>query len=402
MPPRQRIEAPVTFKAYLICAFAAFAGVLFGYESGYVASVLGMREFKKQYGHAIPVTEDNPIGYDYETWQKSLIVSILSVGTFTGALAAGWLADVIGRRLTLIGPGCCVFIVGVTVQLTAPSIPGLVAGRLISGLGVGFISSSNILYMSEIAPRRVRGAIVSAYQFAITVGLMLASCVGYATKDLQSSAAYRVPIAMQLPFAAILAIGLFHLPESPRFWVKQGRLDKAAHALARLRDQPVDSLSIEDELSEIVASQENEANNGQSSWMGCFHGRLMDSSSNCRKIWIGTALQMMQQWTGINFIFYYNTTFFIQVGLYNPFLISMITTVVNVASTPISFYTVEKFGRRSLLVYGAIGMCFCEFIIAIVGVSAGASERANYVLIAFVCIYVCFFASTWVSPQHSQ
>lgn len=134
----------MTFKAYLMCAFAAFAGVLFGYDSGYISSVLGMPEFKRQYGHAVAVTEDNFIGYDYYTWQKSLIVSILSVGTFTGALVAGWLADAIGRRLTIIG-GCCVFVVGVTIQLSAPSIPGLVAGRLISGLGVGFISSSNIL-----------------------------------------------------------------------------------------------------------------------------------------------------------------------------------------------------------------------------------------------------------------
>lgn len=397
MQARQRIEAPVTTKAYLICAFAAFAGVLFGYDSGYIASVLAMKEFREQYGHLIPATRDSSVGYEYYTWQKSLIVSILSVGTFTGALAAGSLADIIGRRPTIIGPGCCVFLAGVTIQLAAPNIPGLVVGRLISGLGVGFISSSNILYMSEIAPKGVRGAIVSAYQFAITVGLMLASCVGYATRDLRSSAAYRVPIAMQFPFAIILAIGIYFLPESPRYWVKQGRLDKAAHALAVLRDQAVDSISIEDELSEIVASQENEMTSGDSSWKGCFRGSIRDSSSNCRKIWIGTALQMMQQWTGINFIFYYNTTFFMQVGLHNPFFISMITTVVNVASTPISFYTVEKLGRRSLLVYGAIGMCFCEFVIAIVGVSAGASQTANYVLIVFVCIYVFFFASTWVS-----
>lgn len=86
-----------------------------------------------------------------------------------------------------------------------------------------------------------------------------------------------------------------------------------------------------------------------------------------------------------------------QVGIHDAFLISMITTVVNVVSTPVSFYTVEKFGRRSLLVYGAIAMCICEFIIAIVGVSASASPTANYVLIVFVCIYIFFFASTWVS-----
>lgn len=135
----------MTFKAYLMCTFAAFAGVLFGYDSGYISSVLGMEAFKRQYGHQVGVSEDNIIGYDYYTWQKSLIVSILSVGTFTGALVAGWLADVIGRRPTIIGPGCCVFIAGVVVQLSAASIPGLVVGRLISGLGVGFISSSNIL-----------------------------------------------------------------------------------------------------------------------------------------------------------------------------------------------------------------------------------------------------------------
>lgn len=161
--------------------------------------------------------------------------------------------------------------------------------------------------MSEISPRGVRGAIVSAYQFAITLGLMLASCVGYATKDYQSSAAYRIPIAMQYPFAVILAIGLWYLPESPRYYVKKGRLDKAVHALARLRDQPVTSSSIEDELSEIVASQESETNAAESSWLGCFRGRITDSSSNCRKVWIGTALQMMQQWTGINFIFVSDT-----------------------------------------------------------------------------------------------
>lgn len=76
----------------------------------------------------------------------------------------------------------------------------------------------------------------------------------------------------------------------------------------------------------------------------------------------------------------------------NAFLISMVTTVVNVASTPLSFYAIEKFGRRALLIYGAIAMCICEVVIAIVGVSAPSSEAANYCLIVFVCFYVFFFA----------
>ncbi|KAI5367897.1 Putative major facilitator, sugar transporter, major facilitator superfamily [Septoria linicola] len=388
----ERIEAPVTVKAYAMCAFAAFAGVLFGYDSGYISGVLGMDSFKRDYGH--PSTTD-PSGFSYETWEKSLIVSILSLGTFCGALISGWLADSIGRRPTLIGPGCGVFMAGVVVQMSAQHVAGLCIGRFVAGLGVGCVSAVNILYMSEVAPRKVRGAIVSAYQFAITIGLMLASCVGYATRDQDNSVAYRIPIGIQFLWALILSIGLFLLPESPRYYVKMGRYDKAVRALARVRGQPVSSPYIEDELSEIVANYQYEQQVGEVSWLGVFGGGITNSNSNMRKIFIGTALQMMQQWTGINFIFYYNVTFFQSVHLDNAFLISMITTVVNVASTPLSFYAIEKFGRRSLLIYGAIMMCICEFTIAIVGVSAPDSDAVNYCLITFVCLYIAAFACTW-------
>jgi MFS family permease len=94
-------------------------------------------------------------------------------------------------------------------------------------------------------------------------------------------------------------------------------------------------------------------------------------------------------------VFYYGTSFFQQVGLKNAFLISMITTAVNVASTPISFWTIEKMGRRMLLIYGAIGMLVCEFIIAIVGTALPGSTAAGYCLIVFTCFYIFFFASTW-------
>ena len=391
----QRIEAPVTGKAYMMCAFAAFAGVLFGYDSGYIAAVLGMTRFRQDYGKAIGSNAEGGIVYGYRTWEKSLIVSILSAGTFVGALFSGYLADRIGRRLTIILPGCGMFIVGVAIQVATPGVVGLSVGRFIAGLGVGCVSAVNILYMSEIAPRKVRGAIVSAYQFAITIGIMLASCVGYATQGRQDSGAYRIPISIQFLWALILTGGLLMLPESPRYWVKKRRLDKAAKALSRVRGQPAESVYIEDELSEIVANCEYEMQLGEVSWMGCFSGGIFNLNSNARKVFIGVALQMMQQWTGINFIFYYNVTFFQQVQIDNAFLISMVTTVVNVASTPLAFYAIEKFGRRALLIYGAIGMCFCEFVIAIVGVSAPASKAANWVLIVFVCVYVFFFASTW-------
>jgi MFS transporter, SP family, sugar:H+ symporter len=376
-----------------MCAFAAFAGMLFGYDSGYISSVMAMGRFKYEYGHPVPISMD-PTGYSYGTWQRSLTVSILSAGTFFGALISGVLADWKGRRSTIIA-GCFVFIVGVVIQLCDTHVAALVVGRLVAGFGVGFVSAINILYMSEVAPRKVRGAIVSCYQFAITVGIMLASVVAYATHNRQDSSAFRIPIGVQFLWALILAGGLFILPESPRYYVMKERLDLAIQALSRLRGQPMSSEALIEELAEIQANYEYEKHVGQVTWVGCFTGGITKRNSNIRKVFIGTAVQLFQQFTGINFIFYYNTTFFMTVGFKNAFLISMITTVVNVCSTPVSFYTIEKYGRRPLLIYGAIAMSICEFVIAAVWTADANAKAANYVMIVFVCLYIFFFASTW-------
>jgi sugar porter (SP) family MFS transporter len=205
------------------------------------------------------------------------------------------------------------------------------------------------------------------------------------------------------------------LPDSPRYFVKTGRLEKAGESLRRLRGQPVDSDFIQNELAEIVANEEYERSiipttGFISSWMQCFTGGLRVSNSNLRRTILGTSLQMMQQWTGVNFIFYYSTPFLKSTGaISNPFAISMIFTAVNVGSTPLSFWTVERFGRRPLLIVGAGGMLICQFLVAIIGVTVGFNKTtpnadgdpiANNISavnaqIAFIAIFIFFFASTW-------
>ncbi|KAI9771941.1 MAG: hypothetical protein M1835_006334 [Candelina submexicana] len=394
-----RIEAPITMKAYLMCAFAAFGGIFFGYDSGYVNGVIAMPYFiTQQTGLDRATTPEKQ--FILPSAHQSLIVSILSAGTFFGALLAGDLADWFGRRTTII-VGCAIFIVGVVLQTASTGLGLLVAGRHVAGWGIGFVTAIIILYMSEVAPRRVRGAIVSAYQFCITIGLLLASCVDYSTKDRNDTGSYRIPIAIQMLWAILLAIGLFLLPESPRYFVKQGNIEKAAQTLAKVRGQPRDSQYIEQELAEIVANHEYELKvipqgNYFDSWLNCFKGGLRNPSSNLRRTILGTSLQMMQQWTGVNFIFYFGATFFKDLHtIRNPFLTSLITNLVNVCSTPISFYTIERFGRRPLLIWGAVGMVICQFIVAIVGVTDGQDHKAVSAMIAFICIYIFFFASTW-------
>lgn len=143
---------------------------------------------------------------------------------------------------------------------------------------------------------------MASYQFCITIGILLANCVVYATQNRDDTGSYRIPIAIQFLWAIILGTGLVFLPESPRFLVKKGRVDNAARALARVRGQPVDSQYIQEELAEIVANHEYEMmiipQTGYiAGWTNCFKGSFFDGKSNCRRTVVGIVLQMMQQFT---------------------------------------------------------------------------------------------------------
>ena len=131
--------------------------------------------------------------------------------------------------------------------------------------------------------------------------MLIASCVIYASQGRDDTGAYRIPIAIQFPWAIILGGGLFFLPDSPRYFVKKGRVEEATAALARLRGQPGDSIYIRSELTEIIANEEYEralipSTNYFGSWMNCFKGGLSHGKSNLRRTILGTSLQMMQQW----------------------------------------------------------------------------------------------------------
>ena len=258
-----------------------------------------MNYVKEHFGHAVPKSVD-PSGFILSSSRKSLITSIMSAGTFFGALFGGAFAERIGRRLSIM-VSCLMFAVGVAVQVATVNVGGLVAGRFLAGLGTGGVSTTVILYVSEIAPRRYRGALVSSYQWAVTIGLLVSSGVDQGCKDLKTRSSYRIPIGIQFIWAAILAGGLFLLPESPRYYVQCGRIEDAAHSLERVRGRPCSDPGIQAELAEIKANYEYEKQISSSSWFDCFKGG-MSPGGNLRRVLIGVFLQMFQQWTGINFI----------------------------------------------------------------------------------------------------
>lgn len=136
------------------------------------------------------------------------------------------------------------------------------------------------------------------------------------------------------------------------------------------------------------------------SWTSCFTGSILDGSSNLRRTLLGILMQMMQQLTGINFIAYFGTVFFTSLGtISNPFLITLVITLVNTCATPLSFWSIERFGRRRILLLGAAGMIVSQLMVAIIGSTVGQAKNGNHAavsaMIAFICLSIASFATTW-------
>ncbi|KAF8757936.1 MFS monosaccharide transporter [Rhizoctonia solani] len=349
------------FAGILMTAFAAFGGILFGYDTGTISGIKQMKDWLRTFGY-----DKGDGSYGITTSNESLVVSILSAGTFFGALLAAPMGDILGRKWGLIA-ACLVFCVGVALQTGTLSFAVFVVGRVFAGLGVGMVSCLVPMYQSECSPKWIRGAVVSCYQWAITIGLLLAAIVNNATQHRDDHSAWRVPIAIQFVWAAILAGGMFLLPESPRYLIKRGRDQDAQRALARLLSLHPEDPEVETELNDIRANLRAEEELGSGSYLDCFK---QGPNKILTRVMTGIFLQAWQQLTGINFIFYYGTTFFQNSGIKDPFLITIATNVVNVGMT--------------------------VPVLAIIGVTISVENQAGQkVLIAFVCIYIAFFAATW-------
>lgn len=388
-------EAGKTWPAIAMGFFVAFGGVLFGYDTGTISGILAMPYWQRLFSTGYVDPDGNP---NISTSQESSIVSILSAGTFFGALFSPFLTDYLGRRPGLL-ISTWVFNLGVVLQTIAKAIPIFLAGRFFAGFGVGLISAMIPLYQSETAPKWIRGAIVGAYQWAITIGLLLAAVVNNATSNRNDTGCYRIPIAVQFAWSLILFFGMLLLPETPRYLVKRSRHEDAARSLGRIRRLAHDHPAIQTELAEIKANHDFETSLGKASYLDCFRPPIL------KRQLTGIFLQALQQLTGINFIFYYGTKYFQNSGVSSGFVISMITSAINVCSTVPGMYAIDKWGRRPLLLYGAIGMCVSQFIVAMCGTfSTGQRDTGEIYVknlagqkaaVSFVCIYIFFFASTW-------
>ncbi|KAH9198753.1 general substrate transporter [Zygosaccharomyces rouxii] len=366
----------------IMCVMIAFGGFVFGWDTGTISGFVNQSDWIRRFG-----TQRSDGTYYLSKVRMGLVVSIFNIG------------DIYGRKIGLISV-VVVYVVGIVIQIASvDKWYQYFIGRIISGLGVGGTAVLSPMLISEVSPKHIRGSLVSCYQLMITAGIFLGYCTNYGTKNYTNSVQWRVPLGLCFAWALFMIGGMTFVPESPRFLISVGKIEEAKRSLSKSNKISTEDPGLLAELENIQASVEEEKLAGSASWSEMFSPK----TKVLQRMIMGIALQSLQQLTGDNYFFYYGTTIFKSVGLEDSFQTSIIIGVVNFFCTFLSLFTVDRFGRRKCLLWGAIGMVCCFAVFASVGVTRlwpngqgnGSSKGAGNCMICFTMFYIFCFATTW-------
>lgn len=345
-----------------VSAIAALAGLLFGFDTGIISGAL------------LFIQRDMQLS----TGMQELIVSSVLLGAMAGSLASGSLTDRFGRRrLMLVISG--LFIFGTFIATAATTVYTILLGRLFIGLAIGIGSYTAPLYIAEVSPVNLRGALVSLNQLAITIGILCSYLINYSFVGTEGS--WRWMFGIGIIPAILLSIGMIFLPESPRWLVKRNMIDQAKKTLQQLRR--TENVSVE--ISEI----QNSLQVRQANFREIF-------SANIRPVlFLGVMLGLIQQVTGINTLIYYAPTIF-QLAGFQDASSSILATVgigvVNVLATIFAVFMLDKLGRRPLLLTGLTGMGLSLLGLSIAFFAGTGSTILPWIAMCCTFTYIICFA----------
>ena len=342
---------------------AGLGGILYGFDMGIIAAAL------------IFVRESFSLG----TRMEEIVVSVVLVGAMAGALMGGSIADRIGRRTTLLWGGA-IFLAGSLLAPASPNVLTLIVARALLGVAVGFTSVTAPVYVSELAPPQSRGMLIGLYQFALTVGIVLADLAGY---WLASQHAWRLMFGLGAIPAALFVLLLLILPESPRWLYAHDRIAEAQSVLSNFTDEAGARLLIDDICSALQIKVEKR-------WSALWSPAVRFS------LLIAVGFTVLQQITGINTIIYYGPRIFSLAGITsnkNAIFATLLIAVTNMLATIIALVLVDRAGRKPLLYVGISGMTASLFLLAYSFHNPAALGAAPGV-IATVClmVYITCFA----------
>ena len=350
---------------YRITLVAAVGGLLFGYDTAVIAGAIGFIQKK----------------FDLSPAMVGWVASCVLIGCMIGTAFSGILSDKIGRKKVLM-LSALLFAISSIGTAMPQDLPVLVVFRMMGGVGVGIASLLAPLYITEIAPSKIRGRLVSINQLGIVTGILLIYFVNAWIAGLFDEAwnvnnGWRWMFASGI-FPSLLFLGfLFFVPESPRWLVKQGRLDEAERILGKL-NSPQEAASEIQEIKQTIANEPDSVSE-------VFRPGLR------KALIIGVILAIFSQVTGINAIMYYAPEIFKSTGdgSASALLQTVLVGAVNVLFTLVAIKYVDKLGRKPLLLAGSAGMAIC---LATIGAAFFYNILEGNLVLVAILLYIAFFA----------
>ncbi|MET0332517.1 MAG: sugar porter family MFS transporter [Dyella sp.] len=353
-----------TSSIFVIGLLASLAGLMFGLDIGVIS---GAQSFiQKDFG-----ISDNALEW---------IVSSMMAGAAIGALACGWLSAALGRKRSLILGGV-LFVAGSLACALAPSPTVLVIGRLVLGIAVGIASYTAPLYIAEIAPEKTRGRMISTYQLMLTTGILLAFLSDTA---FSYSGSWRWMLGVIAIPGALFLLGLFALPDSPRWLMMRGRKQEAVGVLMRLRG------GLRKQVDKELADIEEQLKKPQVGF------KLFKENPNFRRsVWLGVLLQAMQQFTGMNVVMYYAPRIFQAMGYATEaqMWFTALVGLTNVLATLIAMAVIDHWGRKPTLYTGFTVMAIGLGVVgAMMAGGPPQSHAAQLFTVVMLLVFIVGFA----------
>ncbi|MDR2818091.1 MAG: sugar porter family MFS transporter [Endomicrobium sp.] len=348
--------------------FGALGGLLFGYDTGVIS------------GAILFIKNDMSLS----SFSQGVVVSAILLGAIIGAAVIGLLSDKYGRR-NMVLLSAVIFAVGAISSSLANNVIILTISRIVLGTAVGGASALVPLYLAEMAPAKYRGTLSTLNQLMITIGILSAYVVNLAFANYPYG--WRIMLGFAVFPAVLLFIGTLYLPESPRWLISKNLEDKAYEILKAIRINVAPN-EIDEEISEIKEANVKE------------NGGFKDLMQKWVRptLVIGIGLAVFQQLIGINTVIYYAPTIFSNIGLgeISAILSTVGIGVLNVLVTILALFVMDKIDRKKMLILGSLGMAASLVLLCIVSQLHIASNNIfGYITLAFLCIYIFFFALTW-------
>ncbi|TKX19061.1 Myo-inositol transporter-like protein 5 [Elsinoe australis] len=393
------IESTAASKAaWLISLTVSIGGFLFGYDTGYISSVL--------------VIIGSSLGAPLSSSDEELVTSITSGGALVGAVIAGLIADKYGRRKP-IWLACIVFVIGTVLQTAAYSLVQFIIGRFVVGLGVGLAAMIVPLYIGEIAPAQYRGRMIAFNNMSVTFGQLVASAIGAGFAQVPGEA-WRATVGIGGAPPILLAGLLFMCPESPRQLVAHGHREAADKALHRIYRESTEGQRAA-KIKSIELSIEEATNSMVREPIWKSFKRIFNTPATGRAVFTASMIMAISQLGGFNTLMYYAARIFAIVGFSNATAVAITVSATNFVFSLVNLVLVDRFGRRAILKITVLGMAVCMAIavaafryipidLATLTVTSNDVGAPGIIVLVTIICYVAFYSSgvatiAWIGTE---